>query len=51
MTNKVGYWVDMDDPYITYDNKYIESVWWALKELWNKKLLFEGHKVMPSVHV
>ncbi len=47
MTNKVGYWVDMDDPYITYDNKYIESVWWALKELWNKKLLFEGHKVMP----
>ncbi len=47
MTNKVGYWVDMDNPYITYDNKYIESVWWALKELWNKKLLFEGHKVMP----
>ena len=47
MTNKVGFWVDMDNPYITYDNKYIESVWWALKELWNKKLLFEGHKVMP----
>ncbi len=47
MTNKVGYWVDMDNPYITYDNKYIESVWWALKELWNKKLLYEGHKVMP----
>ena len=47
MTNKVGYWVDMDNPYITYDNKYIESVWWALKELWNKGLLFEGHKVMP----
>ena len=47
MTNKVGYWVDMENPYITYDNKYIESVWWALKELWNKNLLFEGHKVMP----
>ena len=47
MTNKVGFWVDMDNPYITYDNKYIESVWWALKELWNKGLLFEGHKVMP----
>lgn len=47
MTNKVGFWVDMDNPYITYDNKYIESVWWALKKLWNKKLLFEGHKVMP----
>lgn len=47
MTNKVGYWVDMENPYITYDNKYIESVWWALKELWNKDLLYEGHKVMP----
>ena len=47
MTNKVGFWVDMKNPYITYDNKYIESVWWALKELWNKELLFEGHKVMP----
>ncbi|MBR3132599.1 MAG: isoleucine--tRNA ligase [Clostridia bacterium] len=47
MTNKVGYWVDMDNPYVTYHNVYIESVWWALKELWNKDLLFEGHKVMP----
>ena len=47
MTNKVGYWVDMEHPYITYDNKYIESVWWALKELWKKGLLYEGHKVMP----
>lgn len=47
MTNKVGYWVDMKNPYITYDNKYIESVWWALKELWNKDLLYKGHKVMP----
>ena len=47
MTNKVGFWVDMENPYITYDNKYIESVWWALKELWKKGLLYEGHKVMP----
>ena len=47
MTNKVGYWVDMEHPYITYDNNYIESVWWALKELWKKGLLYEGHKVMP----
>ena len=47
MTDKVGYWVDMDNPYVTYHNEYIESVWWALKELWNKDLLYEGHKVMP----
>ena len=47
MTNKVGFWVDMENPYVTYHNEYIESVWWALKELWNKDLLYEGHKVMP----
>ncbi len=47
MTNKVGYWVDMDNPYVTYHNDYIESVWWALSELWKKGLLYEGHKVMP----
>ncbi len=47
MTNQVGYWVDMDNPYVTYHNDYIESVWWALKELWKKGLLYEGHKVMP----
>ena len=47
MTDKVGYWVDMENPYVTYHNEYIESVWWALKELWNKDLLYEGHKVMP----
>ena len=47
MTNKVGYWVDMDDPYVTYHNEYIESVWWALSQLWEKGLLYEGHKVMP----
>ncbi len=47
MTNKVGFWVDMDNPYVTYHNEYIESVWWALKEMWKKDLLYEGHKVMP----
>ena len=47
MTNKVGYWVDMENPYVTYHNDYIESVWWALKQMWKKGLLYEGHKVMP----
>ena len=47
MTNKVGFWVDMDNPYVTYHNNYIESVWWALKQMWEKGLLYEGHKVMP----
>ena len=47
MTNQVGYWVDMDNPYVTYHNEYIESIWWCIKELWNKGLLYEGHKVMP----
>lgn len=47
MTNKVGFWVDMESPYVTYHNEYIESVWWALKQMWEKGLLYEGHKVMP----
>lgn len=47
MTNKVGYWVDMEHPYITYENKYIESVWWGISQMWKKGLLYEGHKVMP----
>ena len=47
MTNKAGYWVDMENPYVTYHNDYIESVWWALKQMWEKGLLYEGHKVMP----
>ena len=47
MTNKVGFWVDMEHPYVTYHNEYIESVWWALKQMWEKGLLYEGHKVMP----
>ena len=43
----VGYWADMKDPYVTYHNDYIESVWWALKEIWNKGLLYKGHKIVP----
>ena len=47
MTEQLGYWVDMENPYVTYHNNYIESVWWALKQMWEKELLYEGHKVMP----
>jgi len=47
ITGKMGYWVDMDDPYITYDNKYIETVWWALKQLYNKGLLYKGFTIQP----
>ncbi|RGS72978.1 isoleucine--tRNA ligase [Mitsuokella sp. AF21-1AC] len=43
----VGFWADMDHPYITYENNFIESEWWALKEIWNKGLLYEGYKVVP----
>jgi len=47
MSEKVGFWVDMDNPYVTYHNDYIESVWWALKQMWDKKLLYKGHKIVP----
>lgn len=47
MTERVGFWVDMDDPYVTYHNTYIESVWWALKQIWDKGLLYKGKKVVP----
>ena len=47
MTNQIGYWVDMENPYVTYHNNYIESEWWALSQMWEKGLLYEGHKVMP----
>ena len=43
----VGFWADMDDPYVTYHNNFIESEWWALKEIWNKELLYKGHKIVP----
>ena len=47
ITSQMGYWVDMKNPYITYDNKYIESVWWLLKQLHEKKLLYKGHTIQP----
>ncbi len=47
ITSKMGYWVDMHDPYITYDNKYIESVWWLLKNLFDKNLLYKGFTIQP----
>ncbi len=43
----VGFWADMDDPYVTYHNDYIESVWWSLKQIWEKDLLYKGHKIVP----
>jgi len=47
MSNQVGFWVDMDNPYVTYHNDYIESEWWALKQMWEKGLLYKGHKIVP----
>lgn len=47
MSEKLAFWVDMENPYVTYHNDYIESVWWALKQLWDKELLYKGHKVIP----
>ena len=47
ITEKMGYWVDMKNPYITYDNKYIESVWWLLSKMYRKKLLYKGHAIQP----
>ncbi len=47
MSERVGFWADMDDPYITYDNRYIESVWWSLKQIFDRGLLYKGHKVVP----
>ncbi len=47
ITEKMGYWVDMNDPYITYDNKYIESIWWLLKQLYKKGLLYKGYTIQP----
>ena len=47
MSDRVGYWADMDDPYVTYENDYIESVWWSLKEIHKKGLLYKGHKIVP----
>lgn len=46
-SSTVGFWADMDNPYVTYHNDFIESEWWALKEIWNKKLLYKGFKIVP----
>ncbi|MBO7425936.1 MAG: isoleucine--tRNA ligase [Clostridiales bacterium] len=47
MSDRVGFWADMEHPYVTYDNNYIESEWWALKTIWDKDLLYKGHKIVP----
>ncbi len=47
LTEKIGYWVDLDDPYITYDNKYIETLWWLLKQFYDKNLLYKGYTIQP----
>ncbi len=46
-SSTVGFWADMDNPYVTYDNDYIESVWWSLKQIWDRGLLYKGYKVVP----
>ncbi len=47
LTRKMGYWVNMDDPYITYDNRYIETLWWLLKQLYDKGVLYQGYTIQP----
>ena len=47
LTEKMGYWVDMDDPYITYKSKYMETVWWILKQIYNKDLMYKGYTIQP----
>lgn len=47
ITRRIGFWVDLDHPYITYTNDYIETVWWILKELWKKQLIYQGFKILP----
>jgi len=47
LTERMGYWLDLKNPYITYENNYIETLWWIIKEVWKKKLLYKGHRVAP----
>ena len=47
MTERIGFWVDLEHPYITMDNKYIETVWWAIKQMWDRGLIYQGYKVTP----
>lgn len=47
LTKRIGFWLDLDNPYVTYDNDYIESLWWIIKQVWDKDLLYKGYKVVP----
>jgi isoleucyl-tRNA synthetase len=47
LTERIGFWIDLDDPYVTLTNSYIESVWWSLRRIWDDGRLYEGHKVVP----
>ena len=47
LTERIGYWVDMDDPYVTYTSKYMETVWWLIKQIYEKKLLYKGYTIQP----
>ncbi|MFA6098174.1 MAG: isoleucine--tRNA ligase [Patescibacteria group bacterium] len=47
LTRRIGFWLDLEHPYITYENDYIESLWWIIKQIWDKKLLYKGYKVVP----
>lgn len=47
LTRKIGFWVDLEHPYITYENSYIETVWWILKEFWQQNLIYQGYKILP----
>ncbi|MDX1350731.1 MAG: class I tRNA ligase family protein, partial [Putridiphycobacter sp.] len=47
LTERIGYWVDMDNPYVTYESKYMESVWWILGQMWDKNLLYKGYTIQP----
>src|SRR4051812_16050897 len=47
LTERIGFWIDLDDPYVTLEDDYIESVWWSLRKLWDDGRLYEGHKVVP----
>ncbi len=48
ISGTVGFWADMEHPYVTYENNFIESEWWALKQIWEKKLLYKGFKIVPT---
>ncbi|MFQ5636471.1 MAG: isoleucine--tRNA ligase [bacterium] len=47
ITKRIAFWVDLENPYITYENDYIESIWWLLSEFWKKELIYQGHKILP----